>query len=256
MISIHAPPRGATRSPSGISRRTDFNSRPSARGDVRRRCHARCTCDFNSRPSARGDHAGHRERLAARISIHAPPRGATSRSSTGWTTAYFNSRPSARGDEFCVIRATDKSVFQFTPLREGRLVPENVSLLREHFNSRPSARGDPSYQGLDGHFSISIHAPPRGATSCRHATLYPSPTFQFTPLREGRPMVNAQYLLDVIFQFTPLREGRPNKERRIKTMKNFNSRPSARGDERRRCAYRRPVLFQFTPLREGRQSCL
>ena len=58
LISIHAPPRGATRRPS--SRRW-------------------CWMHFNSRPSARGDDIGAPTWYNAnRISIHAPPRGATS----------------------------------------------------------------------------------------------------------------------------------------------------------------------------------
>ena len=55
--------------------------------------------------------------------------------------------------------------------------------------------------------TISIHAPPRGATYMvkkgEHAAL-----FQFTPLREGRRMGERQEWLNVLFQFTPLREGR------------------------------------------------
>ena len=58
-------------------------------------------------------------------------------------TIYFNSRPSARGDvPSCV------------------LLPQT-----RNFNSRPSARGDKRFgSGKDGATSISIHAPPRGAT--------------------------------------------------------------------------------------------
>ena len=59
--------------------------------------------------------------------------------------------------------------------------------------------------------------------------------------------------MEMVFQFTPLREGRlPNFFERRKSMENFNSRPSARGDVE-------PIekelvgVFQFTPLREGRQ---
>ena len=37
-------------------------------------------------------------------------------------------------------------VFQFTPLREGRLAPEPVYGWMLHFNSRPSARGDGLWQ--------------------------------------------------------------------------------------------------------------
>ena len=78
LISIHAPPRGATRWRSGTPPPSDFNSRPSARGDA---------------------NGGGVWRKKYRISIHAPPRGAT------WCyvplaaiNQHFNSRPSARGD--------------------------------------------------------------------------------------------------------------------------------------------------------------
>ena len=56
LISIHAPPRGATRWRSGTPPPSDFNSRPSARGDA---------------------NGGGVWRKKYRISIHAPPRGAT-----------------------------------------------------------------------------------------------------------------------------------------------------------------------------------
>ena len=121
-ISIHAPPRGATRYPS----------------------------------------AG---RIQHGISIHAPPRGAT----FGIVSAKnmrmnFNSRPSARGDEKPPVLDAVTSIFQFTPLREGRLAPCLKRCSKTHFNSRPSARGDKIAQKTD-----VIHL-----------------LFQFTPLREGR----------------------------------------------------------------------
>ena len=121
-ISIHAPPRGATcRTSASAARRTfqftplregrpsrrdesesqtNFNSRPSARGDAKRPCCARADEPyFNSRPSARGDHDQALFPAEQDISIHAPPRGATwKRRASGWI-----------------------STFQFTPLREGRL---------------------------------------------------------------------------------------------------------------------------------------
>ena len=55
MISIHAPPRGAT----------DIDLAPEE------------FFDFNSRPSARGDAIRIADALGVEISIHAPPRGAT-----------------------------------------------------------------------------------------------------------------------------------------------------------------------------------
>ena len=101
-ISIHAPPRGAT-----IQKLRDagskpyFNSRPSARGDIDSLVYCAVHKDFNSRPSARGDNGALTSATVSTISIHAPPRGATS-----W-------QPNS---------ATLKR-FQFTPLREGRRRP-------------------------------------------------------------------------------------------------------------------------------------
>ena len=77
-ISIHAPPRGATAAKvKEVHAGTNFNSRPSARGDAAVR---------------------ERQEADGTISIHAPPRGAT-------CLCYI------------VLRF---SIFQFTPLREGR----------------------------------------------------------------------------------------------------------------------------------------
>ena len=99
-ISIHAPPRGAT------------PLQPSSRLS---------STNFNSRPSARGDGGGSRRNGLHGISIHAPPRGATSFFlSTLFRTSDFNSRPSARGDHFKRLRR----------------------YCAGYFNSRPSARGD------------------------------------------------------------------------------------------------------------------
>ena len=143
---------------------------------------------FNSRPSARGDSCTSISSVLFTISIHAPPRGATSRMIfIGSLPLYFNSRPSARGDPVNVERKS------FTP---------------SHFNSRPSARGDvrvlvaaiigaisihapPRGATLDmGTFTnavlISIHAPPRGATIKLPFQKFQRGLFQFTPLREGR----------------------------------------------------------------------
>ena len=123
MISIHAPPRGATSS--GIV----------AVG---------CTSNFNSRPSARGD--------ALENVFHTSHRN-------------FNSRPSARGDANLTVGSSADYTFQFTPLREGR-----------HLFVR----------FLDFLPDISIHAPPRGATSDTQPFAAVPEVFQFTPLREGR----------------------------------------------------------------------
>ena len=100
--------------------RQHFNSRPSARGDPFSRLIASCVAHFNSRPSARGDLVAPRYLKLDFISIHAPPRGATSKSR----------------------RMPVFSRFQFTPLREGRPDSATFFCRKTYFNSRPSARGD------------------------------------------------------------------------------------------------------------------
>ena len=139
-----------------------FNSRPSARGDGKAIPRRLFRQYFNSRPSARGDHLLAVQHANQAISIHAPPRGATNRGDAGRAPQNFNSRPSARGDARQNVGDCIR-VFQFTPLREGR--PRRMY----------------SRSGL----SISIHAPPRGAT-LTISLLFCACPFQFTPLREGR----------------------------------------------------------------------
>ena len=142
---------------------------------------------FNSRPSARGDEAVGGAIANQNISIHAPPRGATQptnalassvsisihappRGATVQDMLYtelmsdFNSRPSARGDEWYISTGRASTEFQFTPLREGRLLHGANPHAAGHFNSRPSARGDPICYTVADFCRISIHAPPRGAT--------------------------------------------------------------------------------------------
>ena len=186
-----------------------FNSRPSARGDIRTSSVRWPTSsNFNSRPSARGDEKRAYKRTYARISIHAPPRGATGSSvNDGWTIKHFNSRPSARGDGHphgatgnaeisihapprgateAVGMVREKMVFQFTPLREGRQTRNQGDFRREHFNSRPSARGDRHPRLAGEHRPISIHAPPRGATAAaRVGILHIRADFNSRPSARG-----------------------------------------------------------------------
>ena len=144
------------------------------------------------------------------ISIHAPPRGATSHPhAVEQIEIYFNSRPSARGDVPRHAGRIHPRQFQFTPLREGRQVLDEAKR-----------------QG----FPISIHAPPRGATTDMRLVRSFS-SFQFTPLREGRHTENCSEEVTERFQFTPLREGRRPHLEQLGRHIYFNSRPSARGDQ-------------------------
>ena len=230
-ISIHAPPRGATppdrKAPSTS---TNFNSRPSARGDKRGGASTILAYYFNSRPSARGDWAVRRIAELEAISIHAPPRGATEselaelnkliisihappRGATGrgnlheyaWFISihapprgatwlernsnypiYFNSRPSARGD---------------TPRHRKQQT-------KAYFNSRPSARGDGNMRNVLDIYTISIHAPPRGATDVDMTTARLYIISIHAPPRGATLPGARSYRHSTKFQFTPLREGR------------------------------------------------
>ena len=177
---------------------------------------------------------------------------------------------------------------------------KRIPICSHYFNSRPSARGDGIFwKNLQKLASISIHAPPRGATirdddgerspifqftplregrlSLRFSFPHATRVFQFTPLREGRLFRAANPAPGATFQFTPLREGRRDCGKAGYVRWNFNSRPSARGDEAAEKkisqdgisihapprgatpvpAALQPVnRFQFTPLREGRHGLL
>ena len=168
-------------------------------------------------------------------------------------------------------------VFQFTPLREGRLLIAGV---------RPFS------------VPISIHAPPRGATNEQKRPAA-ARIFQFTPLREGRlhPRRSAK-VKKAISIHAPPRGATRRVEPDSQLLFYFNSRPSARGDGRDENAFSPPdfisihapprgatdgcggggvkksisihapprgathsllinahaAQFQFTPLREGRQN--
>ena len=163
-ISIHAPPRGATWKPCKSRSNHLFQFTPLREGRRKAQSATAWHPYFNSRPSARGDVCGKYSDNSITISIHAPPRGATSNPRIAPNPAYFNSRPSARGD----------------PLQPSSLLSST------NFNSRPSARGDkrrqeqrrkqefqftPLREGRPDEqppraatTTISIHAPPRGAT--------------------------------------------------------------------------------------------
>ena len=123
--------------------------------------------------------------------------------------SYFNSRPSARGDSVLCASILTTILFQFTPLREGRLgVDYRLQKIRlfQFTPLREGRRiGDHVVCAVDG---ISIHAPPRGATI--RNTKSPDSQFYFNsrPSARGDTMLNTSQCAAL----------------------HFNSRPSARGD--------------------------
>ena len=165
-ISIHAPPRGATVTGFARLRRLIFQFTPLREGRraVVHLLHNQ-VAQFQFTPLREGRHYISGKRRHCRSD--------------------FNSRPSARGDAHSAAVRCFSAAFQFTPLREGRLFRRLSNVKKHYFNSRPSARGDARLVGCAQAPPISIHAPPRGATSrFFHAAF--AALFQFTPLREGR----------------------------------------------------------------------
>ena len=146
--------------------------------------------------------------------------------------------------------------FQFTPLREGRQLLQGSVRQSHYFNSRPSARGDSHDQALfPTEQDISIHAPPRGATSYFDSVPHKATKFQFTPLREGRPSTNSiKDGTSAISIHAPPRGATHRHWYILRLHRDFNSRPSARGDKVFRITSDARDIFQFTPLREGRRA--
>ena len=275
-ISIHAPPRGATFPPlvrpCGI---TNFNSRPSARGDA-------AGTQLPGPPRGISIHAPPRGATSPdtttgrdnHISIHAPPRGATIQLGGQLPRRHFNSRPSARGDKKEGKNHDSSRTFQFTPLREGRRTNDSVTFLCVYISIHAPPRGATGSALLAaGASAISIHAPPRGATGVSFSCLLWLSISIHAPPRGATGRV--VFLSFVAFHFNsrPSARGDNAEKSDIVVPQDFNSRPSARGDGNTFGARKRycisihapprgathpmteavgKTLFQFTPLREGR----
>ena len=186
VISIHAPPRGATAQAFAL---------------------LAAVLQFQFTPLREGrlDLVALRKEL--RISIHAPPRGATVTGFARLRRLIFQFTPLREGRRAVVhLLHNQVAQFQFTPLREGRLFRRLSNVKKHYFNSRPSARGDARLVGCAQAPPISIHAPPRGATKTR-GKKFAHPLFQFTPLREGRRAGSSTPLLPRYFNSRPSARG-------------------------------------------------
>ena len=141
----------------------NFNSRPCERGDPTSFPNRQPVFYFNSRPCERGDAQGEQRYCHSGISILAPARGAT---------LYF---PNA-----CIC-----IVFQFSPLREGRLPNGAAVPFSIRFQFSPLREGRPRYITVsDGQY-----------------------LFQFSPLREGRPTRYAASAASSNFNSRPCERG-------------------------------------------------
>ncbi len=235
MISIHAPPRGATLADCTASRFQPFQFTPLREG-------------------RRPDHRLWRE--AGTISIHAPPRGATRKpltSSRGgnpfqftplregrrWcpttsrTATYFNSRPSARGDDCKLVGVLRDALFQFTPLREGRRglmqYGDGINAISIHAPPRGATE---ILQRIAQQMNISIHAPPRGATTLVEKVKELPDISIHAPPRGATCSLRAKSDVSRISIHAPPR-GATWILGGSRGLCHFNSRPSARGDGKR-----------------------
>ena len=142
-ISIHAPPRGATRTGRPLYALSHhFNSLPSARGDLASALSQTSYQNFNSRPSARGDGWIIQAGNAEDISIHAPPRGATvpRHSCDRQERISIHAPPRGATVYSLPVRCTIPISIHAPP--RGATAGYGQPLACENFNSRPSARGD------------------------------------------------------------------------------------------------------------------
>ena len=208
---------------------------------------------FNSRPSARGDRTLTAGSAGGGISIHAPPRGATTRRSAALRPPFISIHAPPRGAtrsqagqprvapfQFTPLRegrpsradlSADGVLFQFTPLREGRPLRLPSLPTFTPFQFTPLREGRRRYRAASySARKISIHAPPRGAThdGVRHRQ---RPRFQFTPLREGRRQrCRCSWFFPPISIHAPPRGATCWWCASVTIGIDFNSRPSARGD--------------------------
>ena len=142
--------------------------------------------------------------------------------------------------------------FQFTPLREGRHAQGGVPAIADYFNSRPSARGDWTDDDVWEFLDISIHAPPRGATVLRGERAETQMISIHAPPRGATRRLNHEYPHQKDFNSRPSARGDSSRVGSFSQHRHyFNSRPSARGDDGHPAGFRRPVYFNSRPSARG-----
>ena len=98
------------------------------------------------------------------ISIHAPTRGATSPVGAMFVGNNISIHAPTRGATHSKSLNDFKAIFQSTLPREERPTTWQLTLVLYNFNPRSHERSDDIFMLYDKNYSISIHAPTRGAT--------------------------------------------------------------------------------------------
>ena len=145
------------------------------------------------------------------ISIHAPTRGATKTyNAQEMDENDFNPRSHERSDKIPFICQPCHKLFQSTLPREERpkRCPQSPKLFPD-FNPRSHERSDRNLQLSFFPYSISIHAPTRGATVRR--SFLSEPIDDFNPRSHERSDMQAVLMMVIkaTFQSTLPREERP-----------------------------------------------
>ena len=166
-ISIHAPPRGATIHPRHVLDPEQFQFTPLREGRLPAPEVADAPEGISIHAPPRGATRGVKCIVCSQqISIHAPPRGATGccrgRCSARAISIHAPPRGATDGGQHLRQQII---LFQFTPLREGRLLQPPCALVVDISIHAPPRGATKNKNAFLGGIDISIHAPPRGATS-------------------------------------------------------------------------------------------
>ena len=251
-ISIHAPPRGATYQVAGIKISLRFQFTPLREGRRNRPACAAADCNFNSRPSARGDLADLQTKYNTDKFQFTPLReGRPTATPTSPPPARnFNSRPSARGDRPDTRLQCYLVNFNSRPSARGdlRVLPRRTST--PNFNSRPSARGDPKGGGRMNELQFQF-TPLREGRQRGRLSFSEGWTFQFTPLREGRRLAGRRTGACAYFNSRPSARGDECRCCKSRGNSYFNSRPSARGDSGQWSHRKQLPYFNSRPSARG-----
>ena len=144
VVSIHAPTRGATFLRGERHVPDGFDPRPHARGDDITYLLERTTQSFDPRPHARGDVSPQFRSEVAKVSIHAPTRGATPAILAILDReAEFRSTPPREGRPLIVN--SEWGAFEVSIHAPTRVAtPRSLGFPRgvHSFDPRPHARGD------------------------------------------------------------------------------------------------------------------
>src|SRR5207248_455186 len=142
---------------------------------------------FNPRAPEGRDQGSIRHRSPTRVSIHAPPRGATPGTYVAATGYGVSIHAPPRGATLTFIALLNTYMFQSTRPRGARRPGDSSWPSLPSFNPRAPEGRDAGFPCPDYSVAgVSIHAPPRGATGSRPAVAMQANSFQSTRPRGAR----------------------------------------------------------------------